>query len=384
MNKLVFSIFIVLLLFWGCKNKPLKSEQFQSILAAAYLKHPDAVGIMVHIEAPDQAIAWSSAVGFSDWEKTIPIEADQPALIASITKNYVAVSILRLVEQNKIQLYQSLDQLLSKKTSALMRQYGFDLQAIKMVHLLSHKSGIPGHVGTSVFQEKMKNDPLYRWTRDEQIELAISQGVKEPPGTRFHYTDTNYLLLTEIIEQITDLPFYDAIRELIGYQRFGLNHTWFYTLEDIPFNTKSLVHQYVPENDEDSYKIDNSVDLYGGGGIASTTEDLAKYAYHVFQGDVFDNKETLKLMFTDVKAAEGDSIEDYIGDIPCEYFLGIQESGFDGLNSYWHAGYWGTIFRYFPDLNTAIVLYVLNEDEFEKIELDLMRQFTALLQQPKK
>lgn len=366
-------------LILGCTSSISKENAIKHIIESTLQQYPEAIGIMVHVEAPGQGISWSGAVGYSNWEKTDSIEADQPALIASITKNYVAVSILRLIEQGHIELFQSIDSLLSEKTSTNMKQNGFDLDEIKVAHLLAHKSGIPGHTVTEQFENKIEADPMYRWTRDEQINLAIAQGSRNPPGTIYNYTDTNYLLLTEIIEQATGLKFYEAIKNLVGYEKFGLNKTWFHTLEKTPVNTKPLIHQYVPENNEDSYAIDNSVDLYGGGGIAATTKDLAIYAQNVFQGNVFDNKETLQLMFTDVKATEGDPIEYYIEDIPCEYFLGIQECGFDGLNSYWHSGYWGTMVRYFPELNASVVLYVVNESEFANIELDLMKQITQIL-----
>ncbi|MCW5518158.1 serine hydrolase domain-containing protein [Muriicola sp. Z0-33] len=379
MNYRIASFIIPLILFFGCTKHQKKEESFQAIIESSFKEHPDAIGIMVHVEAPKQGISWSGAVGYSNWDKTDTIEADQPALIASITKNYVAVSILRLIEQEKLDLFQSIDKLLSERTSTLMKQYGFELEPIKVAHLLAHKSGIPGHTRSKEFQEKVKTEPMYRWTRDEQINLAITQGPRNPPGTRFYYTDTNYLLLTEILEQVTGKEYYDAIKDLVGYKKFGLNSTWFYSLEAIPDNTKTLIHQYVPENNEDSYAIDNSFDLFGGGGIAATTRDLGKYAYNVFQGNVFDNQKTVELMLTDIKTSEGDPHEDYIGEIPCEYYLGIQECGFDGLNSYWHAGYWGTIFRYFPDLEASVVLYVVNESEFAYIELDLMKQITELL-----
>lgn len=379
MDYRIVSIISILLLFTGCTKHQKKEDAFQSVIESSFQKHPDAIGIMVHVEAPDQSISWSQAIGYSNWEKTEPIEADQPALIASITKNYVAVSILRLIEQGRLELFQSLDNLLSEKTSSLMKQNGFDLDTIKVAHLLAHKSGISGHTRSEEFQNRLNTEPMYRWTRDEQINLAVIQGPRNFPGTIFYYTDTNYLLLTEILEQITGLEFNQAIKELVDFKKFGLNNTWFYSLDPSPINAKSLIHQYVPENNEHSYGIDNSVDLYGGGGIAATTEDLGKYACNVFSGNVFDNKETLELMFTDVKASEGDTIEDYIGDIPCEYFLGISECGVNGLNSYWHSGYWGTIFRYFPELNTTIVLYVINGDEFENIELDLMTEITEIL-----
>jgi D-alanyl-D-alanine carboxypeptidase len=261
-----------------------------------------------------------------------------------------------------------------------MLQNGFDLDAIKVAHLLSHKSGIPGHTRSVEFQNKLKTNPKYRWTRDEQIRLAVIEGPRNHPSTEFYYTDTNYLLLTEILEKITGMDFFEAIKKLIGYKKLQLHSTWFYSLEPVPENFKPLIHQYVPENSEDSYDIDNSFDLYGGGGIAATSEDLAKYFYNVFNGNLFDDPSTVELMFTDVETLEGDPIEDYIGDIPCNYFLGIQECGFNGLNSYWHAGYWGTIVRYFPKLNISVALYVVNEAEFTKIELNLMKQITEILQ----
>ena len=378
---MIYKTILILLipLFFGC-TKPLPKEaRFQSVIDSTFQGHPKAVGIMVHVEAPDQNISWSGAVGYSNWEKSVQIDAEQPGLIASITKNYVAVSILRLVEQGKIDLDESIGKVLSQKTANLMTANGFDLKEITVAHLLSHKSGIPGHTWSEVFKEKLKNDPKYRWTRDEQIRLSIIQGKKDAAGTRYSYTDTNYLLLTEIIEQLTGKVFFNAMKELIGYEKHGLKDTWFYTLENNPKNIKPLVHQYVPEYDEDSYEIDNSFDLYGGGGLATTTSNLAKYGQFLFEDKIFDKKETLKLLFTDVKAKEGDPIEDYIGDIPCEYFLGISECGVNGLNSYWHSGYWGTIFRYFPELNTTIVLYVINGDEFENIELDLMTEITEIL-----
>ena len=84
-------------------------------------------------------------------------------------------------------------------------------------------------------------------------------------------------------------------------------------------------------------------------------------------------------MFTDVKAKEGDPIEYYIGDIPCEEYLGISECEVNGFNSYLHGGYWGTIFRYFPDLNATVVLYVINGDEFANLELGIMTEITNIL-----
>lgn len=369
---------IILVFLFGCaiKNKQNTQENvFQSIIESTLQNHPDAIGIMVHVEAPEQSISWSGAAGHSNWDKTDNIEWDQPALIASSTKNYVAVSILRLVEQGKINLNDPIDKILTEQTRSLMQLYNFDLNTITIAQLLSHKSGIPDYTGTEEYLNKLVSNPKYRWTRDEQINLAIIQGPTAPPSTTFLYTDTNYLLLSEIIEQVTGLIFYEAIRKLVDYNTFDLQQTWFSSLEAVPENTKPLINQYVPKNNEHSYAIDQSFDLYGGGGLAATTKDLGKYAYHVFQGNVFDHKETLNLMFTEVEASENDSVNT----VPCNYLLGIQQCDFNGLASYLHAGYWGTTFRYFPTLKASIVVFVVNESEFSAVEQDVLNQFIAEL-----
>jgi D-alanyl-D-alanine carboxypeptidase len=99
------------------------------------------------------------------------------------------------------------------------------------------------------------------------------------PEDVFHYEDANYLLCTEIIEEVTNKPFYEAMRELLRYDELGFTDTWFPTLEAKGENTKTLIHQYWDEMGWDSYNIDISWDLYGGGGIATTTKETAQFFY---------------------------------------------------------------------------------------------------------
>ena len=381
MKTKILLLFLFLIVCNGCKKQQTVEQHLQTTIENFYLQNLNVKGIMVHIESPTKNISWSGATGYSNWDETIKINAQQPALIASITKTYVAATLLKLIEQKQLSLQQPIASLLSNQTSEVMIANGFDINKITVSHLMAHKSGIPDYTSTESFLNKLKTDTQYRWTRYEQIQLAISQGKIGEPGYRFEYTDTNYLLLTEIIEQTTQKVFYEAIREYLNFNKYQLNQTWFYTLEQDPSPTLPLIHQYVPEAHEDSYEIDNSFDLYGGGGLAATTSDLAKFSQLLFNGQFFEQEETLNLLFTDIVAETGDRYEDYINNIPCEYYLGIQECEVNGLNSYWHSGYWGTIFRYFPKLNTTIVFYVVNEAEFESIELDLMTDLTNILLQ---
>jgi len=261
---------------------------------------------------------------------------------------------LRLVETGNLSIDQPISNLLSDKTRILFEQGGYNLDSIAIKHLLSHTSGIQNYANQKYidFIDKNKN---YRWTRDEQLELTIETGpILAKPGTTFNYADANYLLLTEIIEQITKKPFYSAMRELLRYESLGLNRTWMPTLEEKPIQTKTLVHQYWGANAWDSYDIDISVDLYGGGGIACTTSDLANFVFKLFNNEIIKDTTIFNLIFTEIPTKD---------DKPSNYYLGLSSSEYQGLKAYGHSGFWGTVVLYFPDLKTSIAVFVLERDK---------------------
>ena len=132
--------------------------------------------------------------------------------------------------------------------------------------------------------EFINEHPDHQWSRDEQIDRTLSVGDSlANAGEEFKYGDINYLLLSEIIEQKTEQPFYTAIRnDLIDYQKHELNATWFINLEEQPENTTVLAHHYWNKYDWDSYNLDPSWDLYGGGGLVSTSKDAARFFQLLF------------------------------------------------------------------------------------------------------
>ena len=206
---------------------------FQNKIDSIYEKNKDAIGIIVHVEAPKQNISWSYAKGVSDIKTNEPLNSEQPVLIASNTKPYVAAAILRLVEKGQISIDQPIKNLLSKKTRQLFLKKGYDLNVITVKHLLSHTSGIHDYVDDAYF-EFVNQHPKYEWKKEEQIKRAIENGIPQKVGEKFSYGDINYLLLAEIIEQKTHQPFYAAIRNLLKYNELGLTKTWFIDLENIP------------------------------------------------------------------------------------------------------------------------------------------------------
>lgn len=329
-----------------------REDQFQSVLDSVYRAHPESVGILIHVEAPDYSLSWTGVAGYSDKTSKTKLEAEQPALIASNTKTYVAVAIVKLVEKGQFQLDDPIQNLITKKSKALLEKGGYDLKQITVRHLLSHTSGIADYVDDEYF-EFVNDNSKKRWSREEQIALAaqVASLITEA-GEKFNYGDINYLLLTEIIEKKTGKPFEKAIAGLLDYKGNQLEATWFESLEEPAKNVKPLAHQYWAKYQWDSYELDPSWDLYGGGGLASTAKDLALFFQLTFNGAIVKDKSLIEELHTTVIPIERSN-----------YCLGLRKINFHGFTAFYHGGFWGTDAMYVPEFNASFSAITLQKDQ---------------------
>lgn len=350
--KALSKLAVVLLLCAGSVFAQSTEAKFQKLLDSVYAANPNAVGILVHVEAPDKNISWTGAIGHPARETTTALDKNQPLLTASNTKTYVSATILKLAEAKKITIDQPIKSLLTEKSAKLLEADGYDLNAITVKHLLSHTSGIFDYANETYF-ESVNANPIHKWTRDEQIALTVSEGGPiAAPGEKFAYADVNYLLLTEIIEKYTGKPFYTAIRELLDFKKNNLNTTWFINLEKTPAGAKPLVHQYWNKYNWDSSNLDPSWDLYGGGGIVATIKDMAVFFQQLFTGKIVKDKALLERMHTPVLPREQSN-----------YCLGLRNLMFGGTTEAWyHGGFWGTDVMYVPGVNATIAVCTLQKD----------------------
>lgn len=333
----------------------LSTNNFSKILDSIYTSNPETIGIMVHIECSNRKISWSGAVGYSNKQEKTKLEINQPVLIASNTKTFVASTILRLAEERQLLLTATIDNYLSERTQSLLKNNGYSIDCIQITHLLSHTSGIGNYADSPEFKEKIYLNPNYKWTRQEQIELAVLKMNKiGNAGEKYNYSDTNYLLLSEIIEEATHLEYYTAIRKLIDFKKNDLNKTWFPPLEQAPGNCSPLAHQYIGKMEIDSYKLDKSFDLYGGGGLASTSKDLALFFHKLFNNKIFNNPQTINILLTKIKTIQKPDTD---------YRFGVWQSDLDNKTAYGHGGFWGSMVYYIPETNLAISVIVLEKDK---------------------
>jgi len=329
-----------------------QTEFFIAKTDSIFKANSETIGLLIHVEAPDENISWSYAVGQKGKNNTDILLADQPVLMASNCKPYISATVLRLVEKKKLKLEQGINSLLSEKTKLKLEQGGYDLNTIMVKHLLSHTAGLRDYIDDGYFAIMTKNNK-HHWTPESQIARSIALGGPlGKPSEIFQYGDINYVLLAEIIENITHKKFYNSVRELLKYKKNNLNNTWWYHLENQPQNTLPLVEQYWTSFQYNIPDMNPSWDLYGGGGMAANVSDMAKFMQLLFNGKIVKNKHVLAQMYQDVPP-----------NLEANYTLGMSKIKVNGIIGYNHGGGLGTDATYFPSLNLTIVVASLEADK---------------------
>ena len=140
--------------------------------------------------------------------------------IASVTKTFTAATVLRLIEENALQLTDTIDSLISDEFKALLESDSYPIDTITVKHLLSHTAGLFDHAQSQAFLDALLASPTQNKDMAFHINGLINWG--EPiakPDERFFYSDTGYILLGHIIERITQKPLPQAVREYLNFHQ---------------------------------------------------------------------------------------------------------------------------------------------------------------------
>jgi D-alanyl-D-alanine carboxypeptidase len=343
-------------IFFSCMiMHPANAAEPQSVIPeltaeieSSLKQDPSLPGILVTVIAPRLGLSWSGAAGAVLRDSSEKLTPDHAFRLASVTKVYTAATALRLVEDGKLSLYAPISKSISEKTRAALVADRYSPDKITLFQLLTHTSGIFDFAQTRQFQAAVLSNPARRWTRDEQIALAMAAGNPiDQPGQRFSYSDTGYIIIGEMIERATGRPYQEAMREKLGFARLNLSQTYMESLEPIPEGQKRAGQYY---GDLDIASVDPSLDLYGGGGLVSTTSDVARFFRALLLGEVFTKPQTLAIALTSpVRPQRWNGT-------PQAALLYNQRKGQEYCWS--HDGAWGVFATYCPSSDLAIVVSV--------------------------
>ncbi|MGH1388035.1 serine hydrolase domain-containing protein [Kordia sp.] len=249
-------------------------------------------------------LLYSKTVGFSDFEKKMKADKHTKYRIGSTTKTFTAVLTLKAVEEGKLSLDDKLNIYFPNIVNA---------KDIKIIHLLNHRSGIYSITSEPDFLN-WRTKPK---TREEILAIIKSGKSQFLPNSKAYYSNSNYILLTYILEDIYKKSYNDILKDKIT-KPLQLRNTYL----DDKINTQdkeSKSYRFIADW-EAELESDISIPL-GAGGMVSNPIDLAKFIKALFKGEIL-NPKTVKKITT---------FQETVG-------LGLFETVINGKVAYEHPG----------------------------------------------
>ena len=306
------------------------------------------------------------AVGYADTAAAIPMEPGSRMPSGSIGKTFVAALTLLLAERGVLGLDDRLADRLGE-ASWFDRLPNGDM--ITLRQLLNHSSGLLDHVFdpesgfAGYFRRQAQAGTLDPGLDPEAlVAFVLDQAPLFAPGEGFHYSDTNYILLGLVIEEVTGERYDDLLRQRV-LEPLGLDAT----APLVDRRIDRLPQGYAPQSRElfglpvevvntDGLVFDPSIE-WTGGGLVTTSSDLVQWALALFGGRVLA-ADSLEAMLDSI--AEPDA-QDTAGGRALGYGLGISVSPMAGALAYRHGGFfpgYNSMLAYFPDYGFAIAMQI--------------------------
>lgn len=336
-------LLLLIIIASSCKENHNPNEvdiKTQKIIAAidSVANNTYVPGIVAGIWAPDEGIELLYASGTSDLESNSPMDTDMIFRIGSNTKTMTNTVLLKLVDDGLI----SLDDKLSDYLPDFPRA---DEVTIEM--LSNMRSGIHSYSEDTVYQQIMANDPSKVWEYDELISYATVDNYNFDPGTDFHYSNSNTILIAIIEEQVTGKTLKTLIDDII-IEPLGLISTRYLPqgIELEGFHPKGYYSgQYDPSNPEFGEFFDVS---WAGpaGGAVSTAKELKKYVIAMVDGTFLSDELQQKRLSELYPSIRPDM----------DYGLGILKYG----SYYGHTGSipgFTSLMLYSPEKNCTMIIW---------------------------
>ncbi len=289
-------------------------------------------GVVLVVENAN--IIYSKAYGKSDVELETENNVNTPFLLGSLTKPITATIILKLAEEGKLQLNDSIGKYLS----------GFpDDKASKITihHLLGHSSGLPNYFQiegwtTGEFNKNMSDVEFLDVIRNMQLLFE--------PGSRYFYSNAGYYLLGEIIEKVTGKSCEEVFTEYC-FQPLGMTNSG---IAKVSGQKLVIAKDYKLVSGGYQDQSDFNISLFkAGGDIFSTVDDLYRWEQALYTNELLSEESKAKLF---------DPENHYSWDVEGLKIAG-QDSTFNTVSCNGQIeGYSSMITRFVDDRNSIIIL----------------------------
>jgi D-alanyl-D-alanine carboxypeptidase len=320
-------------------------------------------GVAAYVKIGDGE--WNESLGVGDLDTQEPYDPASHVRIASITKTFTATAVLELVDRGEVSLDDTLDTYVPGITNG---------STITVRDLLSMTSGVWDFTSDDELIARWTDDPTMPWTLDDTIELIKGKPAQFAPGEKVLYTDSNYALLTKILEEVTGMTGSEAVTSMV-IEPLGLDDTRFPAADQ----------SGVPDPHQQGYRppgqelgaLDTLVPVSeinpevasGAGNMTSTLADLAVWVRALADGDLLSPElQQQRLAF---QRFDGQKID--VG-----YGLGVirinDVIGHDGAI----IGY-SSVAMYYPEADATFVIVGNASSNFTTPTMDIFLQMLATL-----
>lgn len=268
---------------------------------------------------------YTKAIGFDDIETHKKSTINTKYRIGSISKMFTSSLVFKAIEENKLNLTKTIESYFPLVENA---------NKITIGNLLNHRSGI--HNFTN--DEKYLTYNTEPKTEKEMVEIISDFKSDFKPNTKSEYSNSNYVLLSIILEKTYNSNFKDLIREKIS-EPLNLKNTYLGNTININ-NRESNSYNYTTNWTKET-ETNMSIPL-GAGAIVSTSTDLTKFIEALFDEKII-TKQSLEKMIT----------------ITDGYGMGIFQNQFNDKKSFGHTGgidAFSSVLSYFPEDRLSIAL----------------------------
>lgn len=337
---------------WEYETHP-KQTTYQSILEKYTSK--GITGINVLIDKKGEEI-WAGTAGYASIENQSSLELCNIMPIASVGKLYCGIVTMQLVEEGILDLDKTIDQYLPMHLIDKIP----NSSSADIANLLSHTSGIPDYADNPNLMFDFLNDNNLNFSREAILEEYVyCKKPKFSPGIEYSYSNSNYEILTIIIDHVLGTSHANRYTNNI-FTPLGLSNTYYKNETDyFDLYSKGFVSGYFDRHSDG--RIENATDLSltitkgqtGSDGVITSIHELHTFMKAIFDASLISNT-TLTTMKEYIKARHNF--------VTYKYGLGItfrdKEKNFELANSIGHSGSlpgYATESWFFPDSETYII-----------------------------
>jgi CubicO group peptidase (beta-lactamase class C family) len=283
----------------------------------------------------DGIVLYKNSFGYEDYKQKKLLTEQSKFQLASLSKTFTAVAILKLMEEGSLTLQDTIQQYFPD----------FPVHGVTMEMLLCHRSGLPDYrfeypaIETLAFKG-MNNQDLMKQFAQKPPHMMFR------PGKKFCYCNSNFAILGAVVEKISEMPFDEYMSKYV-FKPLGMNNTYVITSTSDSLNVNKTQGYDAYGHCQCLQAFDGIV---GDKGVYSTTDDLAKW-YHTLNSECFLKKATLDMAFQP-RSFEHPGLKNY--------GLGFRMIHYnDSTKCIYHNGWWrgyNSLFYMCPRSNSVVIV----------------------------